>query len=100
MIVETITEGPIKVGCNGQSALRAFDLDYYFNPQQADFDILSSLHFRIQNSPITWTPRHILGHQDRLNPSHINHWAALNIKLDLMAKAYWQEIDQAHDSPE
>jgi hypothetical protein len=47
-----ITEGVIEVGCDGESALQAFDLEYYFDPQQADFDILKSIQEQIRDSPI------------------------------------------------
>jgi hypothetical protein len=93
-----ITEGAVEVGCDGESALQAFDLEYYFDPQQADFDILTSIQAQIRDSPISWKPRHILGHQDRHNPHDIDHWAVLNIKMDSMAKAYWQEIAQNPDT--
>ena len=87
-----ITEGAIEVGCDGESALRAFDLGYYFDPQQADFDFLSAIQTSVRASPLRWKYRHVLGHQDLHNPGQIDHWAALNIKMDSMAKAHWQDI--------
>jgi hypothetical protein len=88
-----ITSGSIEVGCDGQSALRAFDLEYYFDPRQADFDFLSSIQSVVRDSPIKWKPRHILGHQDLHNPMSIDHWASLNIKMDQMAKDFWKEVN-------
>jgi hypothetical protein len=94
-----ITKGAIEVGCDGESALRAFDLDYFFDPQQADFDLLSSIQNRIRESSITWTPKHVLGHQDLHNPGDIDYWAALNIKMDAMAKEYWKETEALGAAP-
>jgi hypothetical protein len=96
-----IMEGAIEVGCNGKLALRAFDLGYYFDPQQANFDFLSAILTSVRASPLRWKYRHILGHQDLHNPGQIDHWAALNIKMDSMAKAHWQDITQhPEDRPE
>jgi hypothetical protein len=93
-----VTKEAIEVGCDAESALRAFDLEYYFDPQQVNLDILTEIQARIRDSHISWRPRHILGHQDWHNPHNIDHWPVLNIKMDSMAKAYWQEIAQSPDS--
>jgi hypothetical protein len=95
-----ITQGAIEAGCDGESALRAFNLEYVFDPQQADFDLLSSIQNRIRESLVEWTPRHVLGHQDLHNPGDIDYWAALNIKMDFMAKEYWKEAEAPGAAPQ
>jgi hypothetical protein len=49
---------------------------------------------------ITWTPKHVLGHQDLHNPGDIDYWAALNIKMDAMAKEYWKETKALGAAPQ
>jgi hypothetical protein len=59
-----ILSGTIEVGCDGLSALnKAFDM-WPLNPDDPHFDMLNSLRAMIAESPITWTTRHVDGHQD------------------------------------
>ena len=43
---------------------------------------------------ITWTTRHVKGHQDDDTDAVIDRWALLNIEMDDKAKEHWQRTQQ------
>jgi hypothetical protein len=47
--------------------------------------MLSSLRKKIAASPITWTTRHIEGHQDNDATAKLDFWAKQNIQMDNIA---------------
>ena len=91
-----LSSGSLEVGCDNTGALRIFDMHYVFDPVQSDFDLLSSLQLCIRTSPFSWTGRHVYGHQDDKNVV-LDRWAHLNIRMDIMAKAYWNTIHKQPD---
>jgi hypothetical protein len=91
-----IQSGSIEAGCNNDASLRIFNPSYVFDPYQPDHNLLSSMQARICNSPIAWIGRHVAGHQDD-HEGPLDHWAVLNIKMDQIAKAYWQIIASSPD---
>jgi hypothetical protein len=59
--------------------------------------MLSSLRSMIASSPITWTTRHVAGHQDD-DPTHpLDWWALQNIQMDNLAKVFWMQ--HSHSEP-
>ena len=58
------------------------------------FDIVSCLHQLLRQSPLTWSFRHVYGHQDNImNISDMDIWGQLNMVADAYAKnALWQHI--------
>ena len=97
----TVTSGAIEVGCNSSSALNhIFGSGHHFdaNIKQADYDLHSALRVMISKSPIMWTCRHVAGHQDDDDGIEVlDRWAKLNIKMDSLAKAYWNDmVDLQH----
>ena len=63
--INNITEGSIEVGCDGLSALKqALAHDDDVDPTKQHFDVISAIRQLKASSPIKWTTRHILGHQD------------------------------------
>jgi hypothetical protein len=92
-----IESGGIEIGCDGLSALnKAFDT-WPHEPAHPHFNMLSSLRKKIAASPITWTTRHIEGHQDNNATAKLDFWAKQNIQMDNLAKAFW--MHHSHSSP-
>jgi hypothetical protein len=92
-----IESGGIEIGCDGLSALnKAFDT-WPLEPADPHFDMLSSLRKKIAASPITWTTRHIEGHQDNDATAKLDFWAKQNSQMDNLAKVFWMR--HSHSSP-
>jgi hypothetical protein len=88
--VYNITSRAIVSGCDGKVALEQVSLFH----EQVDtnvqhFDLISAIRTALRHSPITWTFKHVKGHQDEDVDATLNHWALLNIQMDNLAKAYW-----------
>jgi hypothetical protein len=90
--VHNITSGAIESGCDGKVALeKASQFDEQVDTNGQHFDLISAIHTAIRNSPVTWTFRHVKGHQDEDLDAHLDRWALLNIQMDNLTKAYWSE---------
>ena len=48
----------------------------------------------MQCCPISWTTRHVKGHQDDNAEAVLDRWALLNIELDDKAKEHWRRTQQ------
>jgi hypothetical protein len=94
-----ITQGSIVSGCDGEEALRkSFSPHDEASMKGSQFDLLSTICAAIKSSPITWTFRHVKGHQDEEADAILDRWAILNIQMDSLAKMYWMEKShQAHN---
>jgi hypothetical protein len=85
-----LTEGAIEIGCDGQEALyRCFSPDFHPTPTDSHYDLLAAAHTLRDTCPITWSYRHVKGHQDNDPAAELDQWAELNIEMDLRAKAHW-----------
>jgi hypothetical protein len=97
-----ITSGEIEVGCDGLSALRiAFGQGSNFDPdiKDPDCDMLSTIRKALAQSPVKWTWRHVLGHQDDNGIKVLDRWVTLNIEMDNLVKVHWNDLsnDQAEN---
>ena len=45
----------------------------------------------ISSSPVTWTMRHVPGHQDGDSSVKLDWWATQNIQMDNLAKVFWMQ---------
>ena len=60
-----IQEGQVKVGCDEEEAFKiATCADFSPTTTISHYDMVSTLHYLINNSPITWSFCHVKGHQD------------------------------------
>ena len=61
-----ISGGGITLGCDGLGALyQSVDVKYFITScKQQHFDLISGIQGYIRPSAITYTPKHIKGHQD------------------------------------
>ena len=90
-----ITSGSIEAGCDGMEAYKvASRLGYPPSTRISHFDLASTLHQLLRDSPLTWTFRHVKGHQDDIQDlHHIDQWGHMNIKADQLAKdLLWQTL--------
>jgi hypothetical protein len=78
-------------GCDGLSALNKAFNSWPLEPADPHFDMLSSLHSMLAESPLQWKTRHIEGHQDDNPQASLDFWAVQNIKMDNLAKICWME---------
>ena len=86
-----IQSAGIEGGCNRLSALnKAFDTRP-LEPSDPQFDLLSALRKMISSSPVTWTSRHVPGHQDNDPSVKLDWWATQNIQMDNFAKVFWMQ---------
>ena len=100
LVIETIKEtldinnGGITIGCDGKNALEQAVLvkENVISCQQQHFDLLSGIQGYIKNSCLTYTPRHIKGHQDDVKSYlDLDRFEVLNVEADFNAKQYWIE---------
>jgi hypothetical protein len=92
-----ILGGVIEVRCDGLSTLnKAFDT-WPLDPDDPHFDMLNSLRTMITESPITWTTRHVDGHQDDDINATLDWWARQNTQMDNLAKVFW--MNHSHSAP-
>ena len=96
-----ITEGNIELGCDGLEAFKvASRYDYDPTTRIKHYDLVSTLHQLIKDSPLTWTFRHVKGHQDNsITYDQIDEWGRLNIDADRFAKNRLQQAILNHDQP-
>ena len=94
MKIGNISGAKIEVGCDGLSALhRSFwanEAD--ISCTNAHFDLLSGIHGLKRDMDVTWTYRHIPGHQDNIPLANLDRWAILNIECDYRAKLFMTTI--------
>ena len=83
-----IQQGNIELGCDGLEAFNvASRYTYDLTTRIKHFDLVSTLHQLIKQSPLTWQFRHVKGHQDDdLSIEDIDAWGKMNITADLYAK--------------
>jgi hypothetical protein len=85
-----IKEGGIELACDGLSALnKAFPFQPHISIQDPNYDLIAAIHKEHVNSPLTWTHKHVKGHQDdHTDISVLDNWSKLNIEADTLAKAH------------
>ena len=73
--------GQIEIGCDGLSALNNVTARHFeVKATTPHFDIIIAIRRAIQDSPLTWIPRHVKGHQDDLAEATLDRSALLILK--------------------
>jgi hypothetical protein len=91
-----ITEGSIEIGCDGLSALQtSFDHEPYLTSDVSNYDMIGAIYHMRKISKVTWTYRHVKGHQDD-NGLDLDVWAQQNVTMDARAK---QHLSIARTTP-
>ena len=92
-----ISSGSVEIGCDCLAALTTIFCDEWDTPKQSCFDLIHATRCLIKRSAITWTWRHIKGHQDRhTHVANLDWRSQLNVEMDSLAKAYWNETNGNH----
>jgi len=87
-----IAQGSIIVACDNTGALKPGAVDFLPKCSQKNLDLRQAIWKTIQESPIEWTTQHVYGHQDRKAKDSHRRLAALNCKMDTLAKQHWARI--------
>jgi hypothetical protein len=97
-LVHDIHTGSITIGLDGEQAMIAASEDWPLSPAHPDYNLLTDIRAKVRGLPIKINWKWIKGHQDD-GPSHasLDEWAQANIYMDIMAKAYWNYLnDNGH----
>ena len=87
-----VTQGSITVACDNTSALKPTAEDFLPHPRQKNLDLMQALWKSLQDSPITWKPVHVYGHQDKKIKDSHRRLSNLNCQMDALAKQYWAHL--------
>ena len=87
-----VTHGSITVACDNINSLRPFKPDYLPNPKDKNLDLMQAVWASVQDSPITWNPVHVHGHQDRKVRDAHRRLALLNCEMDARAKLFYRHL--------
>jgi hypothetical protein len=88
-----ITKGKATIYCDNIRALDVLSPTCIPNPNNSSFDLFQAVYKAVQDSPLTFVPKHEKGHQDdHVSIDSLSHTAQLNVKMDILAKAYWRTI--------
>lgn len=84
-----IRSGKITLGCDGEGALNAIQMEYsVVKSSRKHFDLIYSIRQAIKHSPLQWQFKHVKGHQDdHIAWENLDRWAQLNVMADASAKA-------------
>jgi hypothetical protein len=90
-----ITQGKVQICCDGLSALnRAISQSGDADPSMQQFDMVAAIRTWKIKSPITWTSKHILGHQDANPWNVLDRYAHYNCEMDTLAKERWERLQR------
>ena len=89
-------QGGVEVGCDCLSAITVITQEWEPRPTATlQGDLVYSIRTAIRDSNITWTFRHVRGHQDDgVGMSELDGWAKMNVDMDEAAKGAWVETRQ------
>lgn len=95
-----LQNGQITIACDCKGALERAAAKQPPNPKQPDFDLYGTMYQVRQKTPVTWHIKCVKGHQDEyIERNNLDPWAQVNIKMDLLAKAHWQTLDNQRPQP-
>ncbi|CAJ1938660.1 unnamed protein product, partial [Cylindrotheca closterium] len=84
----------VRIACDGFSALLNTFGDNRVTPQQAQFDLVSSIREALARSRALWEPSHVYGHLDTATSfSCLSWWSKRNVEVDAWAVAYRHQLE-------
>ena len=85
----SVNTGSLEIGCDNIGALKAISGGRTPNCRWNSYDIISAIKHEMETSNITWTFKHVTGHQDdKKTYDELDEWAQANVWADKEAKAY------------
>ena len=86
-----ITNGCVTIGLDGQSVLDRITGSEQDSCKIPDFDLVKCIRTLSKELPIQIKWKWVEGHQDdHKSWNELDEWARLNVRMDSLAKAYWQ----------
>ncbi|CAJ1970317.1 unnamed protein product [Cylindrotheca closterium] len=87
----------VRIACDGFSALLNTFSNNRVTPQQAQFDLVSSLREALARSKASWEPSHVYGHLDHATSfSSLSWWSKRNVEVDNWAVAYRHQLEASN----
>ncbi|CAJ1959304.1 unnamed protein product [Cylindrotheca closterium] len=87
----------VRIACDGFSALLNTFSDNRVTPQQAQFDLVSSLREALARSKALWEPSHVYGHLHHATSfSSLSWWSKRNVEVDNWAVAYCHQLEASN----
>jgi hypothetical protein len=87
----------VRIACDGFSALLNTFSDNRVTPQQAQFDLVSSLREALSHSKASWEPSHVYGHLDNATSFDcLSWWSQRNVEVDNWAVAYRHQLEMSN----
>ena len=87
--MHSITKGSVTIALDGELALEQSQSTTPLSANQKSFDYLQIIWNWIRPSPLTFTFRHVSGHQtDHVLYDNLDWWGKMNNKMDDKAKTY------------
>ena len=88
-----IKSGSMELGCDGEGAIKSIEDNYkIIKTNRKHFDLIQAIKEAREKSPISWTFRHVRGHQDDIKEyDDLNRWEQLNVQADTLAKERMHE---------
>ena len=91
----SVLTGSVTIACDCLSAIHNITRQYDPNSGTSHHDLVSNIRFLIRTSPISWTFRHVRGHQDdHCTYGLLDRWGQLNVDMDTLSKAYWATLNR------
>lgn len=95
-----ITKGSVKIGLDGEQAMKAAGGSWPLKYEQADYDLIKDIRNKIKALPIQITWQWIEGHQDDNEDfQRLDTWAQRNIQCDSLAKLFWNHCNRLRIRP-
>ncbi|CAJ1946859.1 unnamed protein product [Cylindrotheca closterium] len=92
-----LPEDQSAIACDGFSALLNTFTDNRVTPQQAQFDLVSSIREALAHSRASWEPSHVYVHRDKATSfSCLSWWSKRNVEVDAWAVAYRHQLEASH----
>ena len=92
-----ISQGRCIIACDNDAAIRVCQPGFIPEPGEDSYDLVNAIYHLLKSSPIEWIATHVDGHKDRVS-SNLSLLEQLNVRMDTLAKAYWQFLARQHST--
>jgi hypothetical protein len=93
-------DGAVKIGLDGDQAMKAMANDWPLDPGDPDYDLLQHVRGQIKAVSLKITFCRIASHQDNHKTfPQLDRWEQLNVECDGLAKSFWNTCALARSWP-